>query len=132
MYYLGQFSFLEEHENEDRYYGFFNCMVEADSPDKAVGLFGSHIRKSRKSYGLFHGITNIFLNHIIEVEQLPKSGIMTNYISIYGEMPPMLRCGLPKKMSGVHCYGLTADEAPKESANESMAEPFLIFEGHAG
>lgn len=129
MYYLGQFSFLEEHESKDRYYGFFNCIVEADSPEKAIGLFGSHIRKSRKSYDLFHGITNIFLNHVIEIEQLPKGGIITNYINFYCEMPPMLRCGQFKKIAGVHCYGLTAaDETPKESANESMTEPFLIFE----
>lgn len=129
MYYLGQFSFLEEHENKNRYYGFFNCIVEADSPEKAVGLFGNHIMKTKKSDDVFHGIMSIFLNHIIEIKQLPKGGILTNYISIYGEMPPMLRCGQFKKIPGVHCYGLTAaDEVPKESAGESMAEPFLKFE----
>ncbi len=129
MYYLGQFSFLEEHENKNRYYGFFNCIVEADNLEKAVGLFSSYIRKTRKFDGVFHGIMSIFLNHVIEIEQLPKGGIITNYISIYGEMPPMLRCGQFKKMAGVHCYGLTAaDEVPKESIGESMAEPFLRFE----
>lgn len=128
MYYLGQFSFLEEHENKNRYYGFFNCIVEADSPEKAVGLFGNHIRKTRKSDDVFHGIMSIFLNHIIEIKQLPKGGMITNYISIYGEMPPMLRCGQFKKTAGVHCYGVTGTDGwSNESGNESTLEPFLKF-----
>ncbi len=128
MHYLGQFSFFEEHENKNRYYGFFNCIVEADSPEKAVGLFSSHIRKTRKPCDLFHGITDIFLNDVIEIKQLPKDGIITNYICIYGEVPPMLRCGQFKKTAGVHCYRLTvANGARNESENESTVEPFLQF-----
>ncbi|HLE24560.1 MAG TPA: hypothetical protein VI935_02785 [Thermodesulfobacteriota bacterium] len=131
MFYLGQFSFHEERE-KNTYYGFFNCIVEAENLEKAVDLFNKLLKSTRKSDDLFDGAISIFLDEIFEIERIPKDGVLTTYMSIRGDMPAMLRCSIFNEAPGIQCYGWTEDqdlEEEKEKASkDAVAQlPFLKF-----
>jgi len=56
MLYLGHFSFHGSHQEGEQQYGFFNCVIEADSVERATELIRVHIQKVKASDDLFDGV----------------------------------------------------------------------------
>jgi len=84
MVYLGHFTFLEN--DEERRFGHFSCVAEAKSPFAAERAFKKLIRDIRKSKTLFCITpTEVYLEAMIELGNLPQDGLVTWYSSYAGE-----------------------------------------------
>ena len=128
MLYLGHFSFHGSHQEGEQQYGFFNCVIEADSVERATELIRVHIQKVKASDDLFDGVDEIYLDEIIEIPEVSSEGLITNYICIHGDMPPLLRCPIENNEStGAECYGWISDEDEHPENEAYEIKPFVEF-----
>jgi len=84
MVYLGHFKFLEI--DKERRFGHFSCVVEAKTSNAAERAFKKLIRDIRKSRTIFCITpTEVYLEAMIELGDLPQDGLVTCYSSYAGE-----------------------------------------------
>lgn len=125
MLYLGNFSF--QSFGDSATYGHFNYMVEAPTVNSALRQIQEQLHTHRNSSHLFPGKHHIYLNQILEINQLPRDGIMTHLKVYPGIYPDVLGCSLPMQDS----KGITAYSPVREDAGDvdlASLPPFLVLE----
>ena len=135
MLYLGHFSFDEITDDEEGRFGYFSCMVEAESPEHVEKAFKKLIKDMRKKKTLFTEPANIYLDTFIEIGALPPTGVVTRYTSYNREFAPgCITTYLPGEDRG-ECKPYfwypsdRPDIAEKLDAGEGHdAVPFITFE----
>lgn len=133
MLYLGYFSF-DEFEKDKLRHGYFNCIVESDSPERATDQFRRSIIniKDRDGESPFKNVAIVYLEDIIEIQTPPKEVTVTYFQSSEGEFPNSTTYSLPfAEEEGIRAFGLQAnvsldeeDQAPDAYIEE---EPFIEF-----
>lgn len=135
MLYLGHFSFDEITEEDDGRFGYFSCLVEAQSPDHVEKAFKKLIKEMRKKKTLFTEPADIYLDTFIELGALPPSGVVTRYTSYNREFAPSsITTYLPGEDRG-ECkpYFWYPEDRPDipdkiDSGEQHDAIPFISFE----
>jgi hypothetical protein len=100
MIYIGKFlhtSNQQEKSNAKRRHGEFNLLVSANSKKAAVEKFKKCISETRESADFFEGDCQIYLVHILEMENIPADRArLFNFQSIVGDPAmPRISCQAP-------------------------------------
>jgi hypothetical protein len=104
----------------------FTAVAEAGSPEEAAGIFEKLLRKMRKTDDLFTGAIDVYLEALVEVEKVPKSGFISHCIAGYPE-DFTTYCTSLRGTNSRSCRVYTA--APEEEDREGWdLEPFLTFD----
>jgi hypothetical protein len=135
MLYLGHFSFDEITEEDDGRFGYFSCMVEAESPEHVEKAFKKLILDMRKKKTLFTEPAYIYLDTFIEIGALPPTGVVTRFTSYNGKFAPdSITTYLPGEDKG-ECepYFWYPEDRPDvakkiDAGEERGAVPFISFE----
>jgi hypothetical protein len=132
MLYIGHFSFDEIGLEQEIRHGYFSTGVDADSIERAVTEFKELILSMKKMEDTFQRIVAVYLEDIIEFQQLPEKAIVTRIQSSAGEFPESITHSLPGVANpGINTYGLetdvreTEDELNTDEFKES--KPFIKF-----
>lgn len=104
MYFIANFQHLTDQqapEENNRRYGAFTMMVEADSSETALEKFRQRLVEFRASSSLFEGRCSIFLAQLIEFDQFPKGeAVLVNFKSFAGDpVLPYISCVVPTEQS---------------------------------
>jgi len=125
MLYLANFSF--QSFDDEPTYGHFNYLTEAEDVNSALNLIREKLNSFQKDSNLFKGNQHIYLNQIIEINQLPQNGIMAHLSIHSGKYPEVLGCSLPAQ----DITGVTAFSSVKEddkSTDVTDLPPFAVFD----
>lgn len=131
MLFLGHFSFNEKSDNP--HFGYFTCLVDVKDASYTEKAFRKTIMNNRKGEKLFSGPTDIYLDAIVQIEDVPKQGVVTWYSSCYDD-GSRISISLPDKDPG-KCkkFEYLPDNKPDiiekiKNDEEYECEPFLSFE----
>ena len=133
MLYLGFFNVVEEPEVGSMPYkeqeAYFTLLVEAEDPDQAVSKFWKLIWKHKNKGDLFCFAKKVFFQTMLEVKEIPKQGLLVNYMSGFPTLNVTLH--MPVKSSSRHCNELipiVGEDAPTGNPeDERTLEPFVDF-----
>ncbi|MBN2126251.1 MAG: hypothetical protein JW821_18270 [Deltaproteobacteria bacterium] len=127
MYYFGHFSFERTDPEGEESHGYFTCLVRADDFDSALGKFRSHIEELRSSGEFFSGSVLIYVDDVIEAQDIPDKVIALNFREFCGEIPSSVTCSiLSDDLDGCEiCEWLPEDLDEDEDYDEA---PFMVFE----
>ncbi len=133
MLYIGHFSFDELGSENKVRHGYFTCLVDSDSADKAADAFKDVIVSLNKTEDMFRRISVVYLEDIVKLNHIPKEALVTRIQSSTGQFPKSITRCLPGAVSsGISVYGLAADIRDNESSNRTeeykTTEPFIKFE----
>ena len=132
MLYIGHFSFDElGSENEVRH-GYFTCLVDSDSADKAADAFKNVIVSLNKTEDMFRRISVVYIEDIIKLTHISKEALVTWIQSSAGQFPKSITRCLPGAVSsGISVYGLAEDiredESSKSREEYKTTRPFVKF-----
>ena len=132
MLYIGHFSFDEIGLALEIRHGYFTSLVDADNIERAVTEFKELILSMKKMEDTFQRIVAVYLEDIIEFQQLPEKAIVTRIQSSAGEFPKSITHSLPGVASpGINTYGLEADVRASEDQLTTdefkESKPFIKF-----
>lgn len=131
MIYIGHFSFKcpDRGQAADGCHGYFTCVVEADSVEKAANKFQRLLRRLRKSSTVFDELKSVDLDSCIEIRSIRKDGFLAYFEEIRGEYLGAISTELVgmRANSDVSSYRLVKTEST-EDADTSVSEPFLTFD----
>jgi hypothetical protein len=104
MFYIANFQHLTDQQSaneNDRRHGNFSMMVQAASTDEALTEFRLRLERFRQSSSLFTGRCIIYLQQIVEFDNVPDGGaVLLNYKSYAGDpLMPFISCALPTEQS---------------------------------
>ena len=94
MIYIGYFSFDELGPEKEVRHGYFSCVVEADNADAATNEFKELISR-KKMDDIFSNIVAVYMEDIIEIQNIPQKAIVTRIQSSAGEFPKSVSRSLP-------------------------------------
>lgn len=77
MLYIAQLSFHERGEEEGQ--GNFSCVIEADDVDGAADRVADIIEKLAESTEVFDGLSEVYLDEIIQINRVPKEGFLAHW-----------------------------------------------------
>lgn len=130
MIYINHFSFVspDRQQKADGSHGYFTCVVEADSAEKAMDKFQLLLGRLRKTGTLFDDVERVDLDSCIEIRSIPKNGFLVYFKEIRGECLGAIFTELVgvSDNSNVSAYQVGEDHAKDEDS--SALEPFLIFD----
>jgi len=132
MIYLGHFSFEDQDsvapDHPAIWHGYFSCMAEADSVDKALDKFHALLRRLARTSTVFRGVREVYLDSCIEVRSIPKNGFMTYYKESRGECNESISISLIGVGSNHHlaAYQFTEEQCA-DSADALRTQPFFVF-----
>ena len=100
MIFIGSFFCLTNQQEilaDDRRYGEFALVVEADDKTIAAQMFRERIIKFRESSDFFEGDCSIFFMKLLEFENFPRAeAMMLSYKSTAGDpIMPFIDCLMP-------------------------------------
>ena len=130
MIYIGEFFFLtnqEEIEENERRYGEFNMVIDADTAQSAVDSFRQRIVEFREKSEFFTGECKIFFIRLLEFENFPRSrALVLNYKSTAGDpLMPFIGCTIPSDQTDACRIYNWKDNAPEiDGQNEQL---FMSF-----
>lgn len=132
MIYIGYFSFDEWGPENKVRHGYFSCVVEADSADAATNEFRELIFSQKKMSDIFSNIAAVYMEDIIEIQNIPQKAIVTRIQSSAGEFPKSVSRSLPHSVpSGINVYGWTPDieknESDQNTEEYKTSRPFIRF-----
>lgn len=132
MLYIGHFTFDEIGTGQEIRHGYFSTVVDADNIERAVTEFRELIFSMKKMEDTFQRIAAVYLEDIIEFQQLPAKAIVSRVQSSAGEFPESITHSLPGVANpGINSYGLEADVRVTEdelSTDEfKESKPFIKF-----
>jgi len=132
MIYIGHFSFDELGPEKEVRHGYFSCVVEADNADAATNEFKELIFSRKKMDGIFSNIVAVYMEDIIEIQNVPQKAFVTRIQSSAGEFPKSVSKSLPHSVpAGINVYGWTADieknESDQSTEEYKTSEPFIRF-----
>lgn len=136
MFYLGYFSFDELGFEDEERHGYFNCMVEADSPDTALERFKNHIMDMKTDDPLFGRIVKIYVEDLVEVKNIPDKPVVTRFQSSTGHFPKSISMSLPSVKSDDFASFRWAKDGMESGAGDTeeeymTSEPFIHFDENA-
>ena len=104
MYFIGNFQYLSDQEQQngqDRRYGAFSMMVEADSSEIALEKFRQRLIAFRDSSALFEGRCAVYITQLIEFAKFPvDEAVLLNFASFAGDpILPHISCVVPTEQS---------------------------------
>ena len=124
MLYLAHFSFDGEYKG-DPTHGWFTCMVEADGIEASVDEFHHLITKLQRDEDIFQFVTEVYLEDIIQIRQVPEEGFLGHYSSSPGEAPPSIATTCWGDTDG-YCESFSPISSDSEEPHE--IEPFIVFQ----
>ena len=130
MIYIGKFLHTtnQQEKNESkRRHGEFNLLVSAEDKQAALEKFKGRIIEARASTDFFEGHSEIYLLHILELEDIPRDRArLFNFQSIVGDPAmPKISCQAPSADSD-GCRILDWQEN-RPGIDGQAAVPFLSF-----
>jgi len=132
MLYIGHFSFDEIGLAQEIRHGYFTSVVDADNIEGAVTEFKELILSMKRMEDTFQRIAVVYLDDLIEFQQLPEKAVVSRIQSSAGEFPESITHSLPGVANpGINIYGLEADVRANENeldTNEfKESKPFIKF-----
>ena len=133
MIYIGHFSFDERGSQRQIRHGYFSCLVQTVSAEAAANEFKELIVSLKKMEDTFRNIVTVYMEDIIEIQNIPQTAIVTRIQSSSGEFPNSISKSLPNVMApGINAYGWAPDIEKNEingDADEYKASrPFIKFD----
>jgi hypothetical protein len=129
LLYLGHFSFDPRRGGEDAIeWGWFTCLVEAESPESAGEKFADLIISLGSSDTLEY-VGNVYLEDIIEVKKLPEKGVLVRYEAHTGERAGTISTtlpGVPQEFCVAYEWG--PERTEQEEEDGYTPEPFVYHE----
>ena len=126
MFYLAHFLF-ESNETEDRSYGYFTCLAQAEDTDKAMDKFEDQILAMAETSDLFDEVKNIYLEDIIEFDKLPEQALVARFEMFAGERPSSANITLPEQ-TGADEVSFYRPISENEESVEGILVPFISFD----
>jgi hypothetical protein len=123
MLYMGFFSF-EGFENKPNH-GYFTCVVHADDVETSLSRFRHLLEKMQKADDTLAGVTNVYLDTVIEVKQVPAEGFLAHMITREGKLDDSISVVLPH-VEDTSAQAFTMAPEETEAADEEI-EPFMSF-----
>jgi len=132
MLYIGHFTFDEIGTGQEIRHGYFSTVVGADNIQRAVTEFKELILSMKRMDDTFQRIAAVYLEDLIEFQQLPEKAIVSRIQSSAGEFPESITHSLPGVANpGINTYGLEADVRATEGALDTdefkESKPFIKF-----
>ena len=132
MLYIGHFSFDEIGLEQEVRHGYFTSLVDMDNIERAVTEFKELILSMKKMEDTSQRIATVYLEDIIELQQLPEKAIVSRIQSSAGKFPESVTYSLPGVASpGINTYGLEEDvrayEDQATTAGYKESKPFIKF-----
>ena len=132
MLYIGHFSFDEIGLAQEIRHGYFTSVVDADNIERAVTEFKELILSIKRMEDTFQRIAAVYLEDIVEFQQLPEKAIVSRIQSSAGEFPESITHSLPGVANpGINVYGLEADVRITENELDTdefkESKPFIKF-----
>jgi hypothetical protein len=92
----------QETSPNNKRYGEFSLIVEAENDQAAIDLFRERIVKFRQTSDFFEGDCSVFFTELLEFEKFPEQeAVMINYKSYAGDpILPFIGCTVPSE--GAH------------------------------
>jgi len=130
--YIGHFTFDEIGTGQEIRHGYFSTVVDADNIQRAVAEFKELILSIKKMEDTFQRIAAVYLEDLIEFQQLPEKAIVSRIQSSAGEFPESITHSLPGVANpGINVYGLEADVRITENELDTdefkESKPFIKF-----
>jgi hypothetical protein len=130
MVYLGHFSF-EGHDSPDGpagWHGYFSCMTEAESVEKALDKFDVLLHRLARTSTVFSDVAEVYLDSCIEIKSIPRSGFMAYYKETRSEYKQSISTSLVGVSSNhqLASYEFTGEQGV-DNVDASVAEPFVVF-----
>jgi hypothetical protein len=132
MLYIGHFTFDEIGTGQEIRHGYFSTVVDADNIQRAVAEFKELILSIKRMEDTFQRIAAVYLEDLIEFQQLPEKAIVSRIQSSAGEFPESITHSLPGVANpGINVYGLEADVRTTENELDTdefkESKPFIKF-----
>jgi hypothetical protein len=132
MLHIGHFTFDEIGTGQEIRHGYFSTVVDADNIEPAVTEFKELILSMKKMEDTFQRIAAVYLEDIIEFQQLPEKATVSRVQSSAGEFPESITHSLPGIANpGIRVYGLEADVRATENELNTdefkESKPFIKF-----
>lgn len=134
MIYIGSFIHMtnqQEPAEENRRYGEFNMIVDAETQEVALAIFKARIASIREMRQLFDGRCRIFLIRLLSFDAIPtEQAAMFDYTSTAGDpVMPYIACASPNEgMDGCHIFDWRGNAPEIDGRNSPL---FLEFEAGA-
>lgn len=129
---IGHFSFDEIDTAGQPRQGYFNSVVEADTPDSALAKFETYIRKMKDSEEQMVDVTRVYIEDILCFRHIPEAPIITRLQSSDGEFPPSISHSLPGVFGeNVDAFGFKTNVAVHDrptDGNFIEAKPLIAFD----
>lgn len=123
MLYMGFFSF--DGFTDKPINGYFTCAVQTADVDTSLDRFRHLLKIMRKEDEALTGVTNIYLDTVIEVKTVPAEGFLAHMISREGELDNSISTVLPHVDDRIAEAFTTASAETEDEAVEM--EPFMSF-----
>jgi hypothetical protein len=132
MLYIGHFTFDEIGTGQEIRHGYFSTVVDADNTQSAVTEFKELILSMKGMEDTFQRIAAVYLEDLIEFQQLPEKAIVSRIQSSAGEFPESITHSLPGVANpGINIYGLEANVRATENELDTdefkESKPFIKF-----
>lgn len=128
--YVGHFSFDELDSREHVRHGYFSCVVDADTVEKAVTEFRKCVLNQKETDDIFTGILKVYIEEIIQIQRLPQKAIITRLQTSAGEFPKSISYSLPSVDDpGIEAFEWAPETAQDDETSEDYEEsiPFIEF-----
>lgn len=139
MLYLGNFSYNDTTDEADNYC-LMPSLVEAENAEEALTKFADLFERLKRSSDLLEGASEIFLDSLVELEQVPTEAVLGQWQKIVPAVDGLasVTAALPESdLDGAAAYGWGFDDDDDEDDidhddeqedDEQDEEPFLTFE----
>jgi hypothetical protein len=131
MIYMGHFSFKSHWlvpAAAAASHGYFTCIAEAESVEKALDKFETLLRRLARTSTIFSEVEAVYLDSCIEISSIRKGGFLAYYKEMHGECNGEISTSLfgVSKNDNVAAYQFTGGQR-EDHVDDSESEPFLIL-----
>ena len=130
MLYIGHFTVDERTDDPSPRHDYITTLTEATNVQQATEKFKDLIRRMVTTQAGFQSIGAVYLEDVIEIEQIPGEALITRYQSSQGAFPKSISHSLPGyNGSLVRAYGHGPDVGSTIESQEEYPEstPFMEF-----
>ncbi len=133
MFYIGHFTADEHTAEPSPRHGYFTALTVAVDAQQAAYKFKTLIARLVNEHDAFRPLAAVYLEDIIEIDQLPDEALITRYQSSQGEFPKSVSHTLPGyRGSQARAYGHAPDVPPPDPKGQGEAlypesTPFIEF-----
>lgn len=122
MFYIGHFTVDEKEGEQLARHGYFTALTQAEDAQQAAYKFKALIARLVKECEAFRPLAAVYLEDIIELDQLPDEALITHYQSSQGEFPNSISHSLPGYSGNqARAYGHAPDVPPPDPKGQGEA-----------